>query len=172
MAEEMRDPKPAQWAYDFVKHSQHWMVAMLFWKQRHSNPDLAITLTKADVDGFQQSLAYNKQEPIVIVDVRRPFMPGDKVPKDAVESAEDVLKTYLAIRLVDKVTTDPIVINENNEADLEKGEKAKQLRRIAEMAHVLVTRLQSEDAAGVASRQSINDVCTAFLDLARAYTQS
>lgn len=168
MTTETMDPKPAKWATDFAQFSQHWMVAMLFWKNRHRCPDLAVTISQSDVDGFQQSLGYNDQEPIVVVDVRRPFMPGEKVARNAAETEEDRQKTYIAIRVVDRKTKDPIVINENNEADLQRGEALKQLRRQAEMAPNLVQRLRSEDQAGLASRQSIDDVCNALLALSKA----
>jgi len=122
------------------------LVALMFWKMRHANPDFAMTFTESDITGMQQSMDYNEQTPKLVAEARQ---------------------DYVVLRVEDEKTGDMIRVSENNEADLAKGEQAKKVRRIRESASMLVATVRGELSQGVTSNDSINALCDSLLALAR-----
>jgi hypothetical protein len=122
------------------------LVTLLFWKLRRQFPEMGMTISEHDIKGLDDSLAYNEQVPKLVAEARR---------------------DYIVFRIADAKTDDMIILSENNEADLQKSEEAKRVRRIRETAGMLVGNVRAELSQGVTSNDSINQVCDALLALAK-----
>lgn len=123
------------------------IIALLIWKMRHSLPALVVQITQADREAFKQSLEYNEQ--VVKVNV------------------EDRHGTTL-VHLTDEKTGDQIIVTENNEADLDKGEAAKRLRMVKQSAPDLANQLRRDIASGSWADSMIEEVCSALVTLGRS----
>jgi len=126
---------------------QNELMALMIWKMRHSLPALVIQITPADREAFKQSLSYNEQTVKVNV--------------------EDRNGTTL-IHLTDVRTGDQIIATENNEADLDRAQAAKDLRMLKQSAPELANRLRYDVQQGNMSHALIEEACTALTVLARA----
>jgi len=123
------------------------IISLLIWKMRHSLPALVVQITQADREAFKQSLEYNEQ--VVKVNV------------------EDRHGTTL-VHLTDEKTGDQIIVTENNEADLDKGEAAKRLRMVKQSAPDLANQLRRDIASGSWADSMIEEVCAALVTLGRS----
>jgi hypothetical protein len=131
-------PKTALEAFAAAKPDQH--IALLLWKNRHPNPDLAVTVTEADLKAYMDCMSYLKVTPEVKVVLR---------------------KNYVGIVLVQEGTGDEtspgnaIKVVENNEADAQKGEAAEAIKRMRERAPDLAYRLEVDAQAGTFSADMV-----------------
>lgn len=123
------------------------IIALLIWKMRHSLPALVVQITPADREAFRQSLEYNEQ--VVKVNI------------------EDRKGTTL-VHLTDEKTGDQIIVTENNEADLDKGEAEKRLRMVKQSAPELAARLRHDIQSGSWADSMIEEVCQTLVTLGRS----
>lgn len=126
---------------------QSELMALMIWKMRHNLPALVIQITPADREAFKQSLSYNEQTVKINV--------------------EDRNGTTL-IHLTDARTGDQIIATENNEADLDRAQAAKDLRMLKQSAPELANRLRYDVQQGNMSHALIEEACAALTVLARA----
>jgi len=122
------------------------LIALILWKIRHHLPALVIQITPADREAFQQSLDYNEQTLKLNVEDR---------------------KGTTLIHLTDEKTGDQIIQNENNEADLDRAEAAKNLRMLKQNAPELGKQLKHDLNQGTISEDLLDEVCNALVTLAR-----
>lgn len=123
------------------------IIALLIWKMRHSLPALVVQITQADREAFKQSLEYNEQ--VVKVNI------------------EDRHGTTL-VHLTDEKTGDQIIVTENNEADLDRGDAAKRLRMVKQSAPELANQLRHDLASGSWADSLVDEVCAALVTLGRS----
>lgn len=123
------------------------IIALLVWKMRHSLPAMVVQITPADREAFKQSLAYNEQTVKVNI--------------------EDRHGTTM-VHLTDEKTGDQVVVTENNEADADRGEAARNLRMVKQSAPELAARLKRDIASGSWADSMIDEVCSALVAMGRA----
>ena len=128
-------------------------IALVFWKQRNEWPEFSVTITEHDVRGFKESMKYQEQTPKLIIEAHQ------------VSKAKPAV---LVVRIADDRTGDQIRVSENNEADLDKAEEAKRLRRIKEQIPNMVSNALGEMSQGITSDHTIRSLCDAATALARA----
>ncbi len=129
------------------------LIALLLWKDRFRNPSMSISITEADVTGLKQCTEYLEVEPSVEI-WRRP-------------SGVIVGLVQKGTMIKDKAGTitslgDAITPIENNQADKDKADQARRLNEIRATAPALAARLLSEDAAGIATRSTIEEAAQAL----------
>lgn len=137
-----------------IKAGPKSLIALLLWKDRFRNPSLAITITERDVQGLEQCCEYQKIEPVVEV-WRRP----SGVIVGLVQKG-----TMIKDKTTGEITSlgDAITPIENNQADKDKADQARNLNEIRATASALAARLLSEDAAGIATRSTIEEAAQAL----------
>jgi len=113
-------------------------VALMFWKLRNQFPEFAVTISEHDIKGMTDSFTYQEQTPKLICDAR---------------------KDYLVLRIADAVTGDMIRVSENNEADLQIAERARELRLIKERIPVMVAEVRMQLSQGITSQDSLSELC-------------
>lgn len=128
------------------KSNEPAIIALLIWKMRHSLPALVVQITQADREAFAQSLAYNEQAVKVNI--------------------EDRHGTTM-VHLTDE-KGDQIIVTENNEADADKGDAARNLRMIKQAAPELAARLRRDTQSGAWADSLIDEVCAALVEMGMA----
>ena len=129
------------------------IIAMMLWKARHQNGELAVIVTEDDIKAYSECMEYLKATPEVKIVLR---------------------KKYVGIVLVEKDTGDAsspgnaIKPIENNEVDADKAEAADRIRRIKERAPDLANRLKIDAQAGTFSSDMVTEAADTILTLVRA----
>ena len=146
-------------------------VAILLWKDRHRNPEMAVQVTPADLKGFAECVQYLKVTPEVRIHRPEGRPAQAAVPERAGRSAiparpAEPPRPYVMIQLVDKDGS-AIKPVENNEDDYQRGIQADKRRQAREQADSLVTALRGELASGDFNKSTIDGVCDALLVLAK-----
>lgn len=134
------------------------LIGLLLWRDRFRNPSMSVSLTERDVTGLKACTEYQGVEPVVEI-WKRP-------------SGLIVAMVQAGTKLVDKagnITSlgDAITPIENNQADKDKADSARQLQAIRDGANGLAARLLAEDAAGIATRSTIEEAAQALRVLAQ-----
>lgn len=135
------------------------LIALLLWKERHRNPSMAVTISERDVQGLEECCTYQKLEPVVEI-WRRP----SGVIVGLVQKG-----TTLKDKATGEITSlgDAITPIENNQGDKDKADAERTLSAIRAGAPALAARLLSEDAAGIATRSTIEEAAQALRVLAQ-----
>lgn len=135
------------------------LIALLLWKDRMRNPAMAVTITERDLEGLEKCVTFQKVEPAVEI-WRKP-------------NGVIVAMVVKGTTLKDKegnITSigDAITPLEDNQADKDRADAVRQLNDIRANANSLAARLLSEDAAGIATRSTIEECAQALRVLAQA----
>src|SRR6266850_6521754 len=123
------------------------IIALMLWKNRHTQPELYVQLTEHDMSGFKACVDYLHVVPEVRI-VRPQGLPGhDGVPATKTRSAipsqgPTPPKPYVIVALVERGTENAIRPVENNEADWQAAEEAKNFNRARDRALQLAGELQ------------------------------
>jgi len=146
-------------------------VALLLWKGRFRNPEMAVQITPADIKGFQDCMDYLKVTPEVHVHrpQGRPAQVGvpERQGRPAVPARPaEPPRPYVMIQLVDK-DGNAIKPCENNEDDYQRGLLAERKRKARDQAEGLATSLRGELASGDFNKSTIDAICEALLVLAK-----
>lgn len=137
-----------------VKAGPRSLIALLLWKDRHRNPSMAVTIIERDVLALEQCCEYQQIEPSVEI-WRRP----SGVIVGLVQKG-----TLLKDKTTGEITSlgDAITPVENNQADKDKADAEKILSAIRASANGVAARLLAEDAAGIATRSTIEEAAHAL----------
>lgn len=146
-------------------------VAILLWKDRHRNPEMAVQVTPADLKGFAECVEYLKVTPEVRIHrpQGRPAQAGipERAGRPAIAARPaEPPRPFVMIQLVDKDGS-AIKPVENNEDDYQKGLLAERRRKARDQADMLATTLKGELASGDFNKSTIDGVCEALLVLAK-----
>lgn len=148
------------------------VIALMLWKNRHNEPELSVQLTERDMAGFRACVEYLHVTPEVRI-VRPQGLPGhDVIPatrtRSAIPAAEPTPpKPYVIISLVERGTENAIRPVENNEADWQAAEEAKNFNRARDVALRLAGELQTAAATGNYSSSSLDEAAKCLVALAR-----
>lgn len=129
------------------KTSLERALAAMFWKLRHQNPEMAVTIDEHDVETMDRANEYMEQRPKLVIDANDRFA---------------------TVRIVDAKTGDMIQIAESDETDLRKKEAAAAVRMAKERIPMLVGTVMGQINQGVTSNDSIQELCRAAELVARS----
>lgn len=148
------------------------VIALMLWKDRHRNPDMAVQITEKDITGFDECCAYLEVKPEVSI-VRPKGRPAQApiaaqgqrraVPGRAAEPP----RPFVAVNVVQKGTQNAIKPIENNEEDARLRDRADALRRYRDNAQALSSQLLKDAASGQFSSSTIQEAAQALLSLAK-----
>lgn len=129
------------------------VIALMLWKARHRNPELALQITQRDIDGMKACTDYLKIEPAV--DICRPqgrpaqeHIPAMGNRREVPARAAEPARPFVLVRLVAKGTQDTFRAVEDNEEDNEKRIAAEQLVEIRAQGPALAARLEGYARTG------------------------
>lgn len=129
------------------------VIALMLWKARHRNPDMAVQITQRDIDGFNACVTYLKVEPDV--DICRPQgRPAqERIPamgnrREVPGHPAEPPRPFVVVRLVEKGTENMIRPVEDNEEDNDKRIAAERLVDIRAQAPGLAARLDGYARTG------------------------
>lgn len=149
------------------------IIALMLWKDRHRNPDMAVQITEKDIAGFDACCAYLEVTPEVRI-VRPQGRPAQAAipaqgPRRAVPGrAAESPRPFVAVNVVRKGTQDGIKPIENNEDDARLRDRANELRRFRDNAPTLAAQMLKDAASGQFSTSTIQEAAQALTALARA----
>ncbi len=122
-------------------------TVLVLWKMRHHlDGNLVVRITSKDIEAFEQSLAYNDQAN----------------PKVNVENRNGDMLVH-----VTDAKGDQIQITENNEEDLERGQRAKRNQYLRQQLPGWVQQVRNNNASQNFDLGLIEEVCQAAEALAR-----
>lgn len=149
------------------------IIALMLWKDRHRNPDMALQITEKDIAGFRACVDYLDVVPEVSI-IRPQGRPAQAaVPASGRNRAvparpADPPRPFVAVNLVAKGTMNAIKPIENNEEDAKVRDREDNLRRLRDKAPSLASQLMQDVAAGQYSSSTIQEAAQTISALARA----
>lgn len=136
-------------------------LMLVFWKQRHTNPEFSIEIHPEDLKGFSDCLAYLEVTPVIKV-----YRPGGLPATQAIEAhgnrravparAAIPPKNYVVIQMVDKDGNGWVPV-ENNIKDHEAAERTKRMVNAKEKAKQLANALISDLQQSITSTGTIQE---------------
>lgn len=136
------------------------VIALMLWKQRFENPEMAVQITEKDITGFDQCAAYLKVEPGVRIE--RPLGRPGQAPIPAMGNRRAVPgyppeppRPFVVVAVVEKGTENGIRPIENNEEDNQRRIEGEERRRARENATGLAQSLEGMSAQGADISSSI-----------------
>lgn len=131
---------------DLAASPPDYLLMLVLWKFRHANPEMAVTINDDDVKSYHDCINY--------LDVSARML-------------AEPHQTYVAIRMADK-DGNSITPIENNERDKDRADEERRRNAIKQSAGLLVATARAEDANGILSRDTINQLCDAITVLAKS----
>lgn len=168
-----KQSKPKQDALDALAAADpREAIALMLWKNRMANPDLAVAIDENDLKGYTDCIQYLKVKPQV-----RIFRPQGLPAQDAIPAgpgrravparAAGAPKPYVMVVLTDQ-KGDAIVPVENNEDDYQRRQQQSQLIRYRENAPSLAAQLLQQARSGEYSLAVMQECADALVALATA----
>ena len=148
------------------------VIALMLWKARHSEPELAVQITENDLSGFNACVNYLGVVPDVRI-VRPQGRPGHgEIPATKTRSAIPAQeasppRTFVVVSLVERGTENAIRPVENNTEDWQAAEEAKAFKHARDNALRIAGQMQQDAATGNFSSSTINDAVQCLVALAR-----
>lgn len=177
--------KPTDALDTFVSQGAERALMLVLWKVRHHYPEMAIPITTADIEAFDASCRFTKQEPCIRV-FRRPAIPASpgqpavgkrrEVPASSAKPAGKVATILLVAKdteIVDPVTHimsspgDAIRPVESDEKDHEHAAMLRDVRRIKETAPQLAREVMTDASTGTFSSAKVQELCQAVVTMAK-----
>jgi hypothetical protein len=161
-----------RWADEANKDPKK-LVALMFWRERHRNPEMAIQITEKDISGFQGCVDYLEVTPEVVI-IRpqgRPAQAGQPARgrlKAVPARPAEPPRPFVAVNLVNAGTMDSFKPIENNEEDAKVRDQAELVRRAKDKASQLAAQLMHDAASGTFSTATMTEAAQALQALARA----
>lgn len=181
MAKQKNPTKPPQDALDrFVEQANanpRIAMMMMLWRNRMQNPDMYVRVEARDLQAFQDSCAYQKVKPALVIH-REPGMPAQPaIPargqQRAIPAREAIApKPYAVIALVEEkngqVTMNMVKPIENNTEDYDRSLEIAEQRKARDQAPDLAGRLLNAATTGDFSSSDLRDAANALAVLSRA----
>lgn len=154
----------------FAASNPKEIIALLLWKARMTNPDMAVQITEKDIAGFRDCCTYLKVEHQVKIHRPQGRQATPAMPATATRSAipaypAEPPRPYVVVQLLDKAG-DGIRPVENNEQDFDRAQRADKRRKAKDEASRLVSQVRADLNAGTMSTDTIMGACNALLLLA------
>lgn len=147
-------------------------IALMLWKDRHRNPDMAIQITADDIKGFDDCTAYLKVTPEVRIFRPKGRPAQEAQPQTARRSAVPAVPAgprpdYVLIQLVDK-DGNAIKPVENTVEKRDMQIEADSIRNAKTSAAAVANELLAGVASGSYSDATIRDAANLLMLLAKA----
>src|SRR5688572_23121386 len=121
-------------------------LALVLWKLRHQRPEMAVQITREDLQGLKDCTQYLNVQPDVRI-FRRPGVPARPAvpptaanPKGSPGFQGAPAAEFVTIVMVSKGTEDTFRPIENNEEDAQAADRQEALRRAREETPLLAQR--------------------------------
>lgn len=148
------------------------VMALMLWKNRLRNPDMAVQIDENDLQGYQDCVNYLKVKPTV--KIYRPegvpaqaAIPAQGNRRAVPARAEIPARPYVMVVLVDQ-KGDAIRPVENNEADYQAAQDQGRIQRYREQAQGLAGQLMNQARTGEYSLAVMQECADALIALSRA----
>lgn len=148
------------------------ILALILWKDRHRNPEMAVQISEKDLKGFRDCMTYLEVTPEVVV-----FRPQGRPAQPAIPAAGNRRGTparpaepprpFVAVNLVAKGTMNAIKPIENNEEDAQLRDAGDARRRYADRAPVIAQALMGGIASREYSTATMQEAAEALMALSR-----
>jgi hypothetical protein len=151
-------------------------IALMLWKDRKRNPDMAVMLDEKDMQGFEDCVKFLGVTPEVQI-----FRPEGTPAQEAVPAAHGRRavparaatppKPFVVVTVLGrdrKGVTGPIRAVENNQEDYDQQQEAEKIKRIRELAPQIAGRILQQARSGEFSTSDLEDAANALVTLARA----
>lgn len=148
------------------------IIALMLWKERHRNPELAVQITEQDITGFQACVQYLDVKYEVKIErpagrPARPAIPPSKTnPNGWPPAPAEPPRNFVFVGIVEKGTVNGIKPIENNEDDAKRRDQSNRLRRLKETGPGLAREMVAMARSGTYSSSTIEDAAQALIDLA------
>lgn len=149
------------------------VIALLLWKDRHRNPDMAVQITEKDIVGFRACVNYLEVEPEVAI-----FRPPGRPAQAGIPAAGNRRATparpaepprpFVSVNLVAKDTMNAIKPIESNEEDAKLSDQGNAYRRAKDLAPSVANTLARDVNSGQFSTATILEAAQLLTTLARA----
>lgn len=148
------------------------VIALLLWKDRFRNPEMAVQITEQDITKFRACTEYLEVKPQVSIHrpQGRPAMPGS--PATATRSAipptpAEPPRPYVMVQILDQQGNafKPI---ENDEEHAKIRDQANELRKYRERAAGIASQMVNELRSGTIIDSTIMEAAQALAALAKA----
>jgi len=154
--------KPADMLDAFVASDPTRVLQLVFWKTRHQNPEMTVLIREEDLNAFDQCMAYQKVNPGILV--YRPEgkpatqgTPAVGTRRAIPASPAEPPRPFVVVGLVERGTRNAVKPVENNEADFNRGELARELQVARRNIPTLAAELRRTAASGDFSSATLED---------------
>lgn len=143
------------------------VIALMLWKGRHRNPEMAIRIDPQDISAFRDCVQYLKIKPAVSIarPAGRPATPAFTAKNGVSYPAmpADPPRPFVMVKLVEAGTDDAFKAIENNEQDRQRQEQAEHLVRLRGTLPGLANQVRNQAMAGEFHNSLIIDLAEAAL---------
>lgn len=148
------------------------VMALMLWKNRMRNPDMAVQIEEKDIQGFDDCVNYLKVKPQVRVYRPEGLPAQDAIPASANRRAVPARaatppRPYVIVVLTDQ-KGDVIRPVENNEEDFAAAQDQGRTQRYREQAQSLAGQLMNQAKTGEYSLAVMQECADALVALSRA----
>lgn len=147
-------------------------VAMLLWKDRYRNPDMAVQVSAADLESFTKCTDYLSVEATVRIHRPQGRAAQEAMPATAKRSAQPAIpaespRPYILIQLTDKDGNSFVPI-ESTEDGAVLRDAANAQRTMKHRAPEIAAQLMSDLSGGAYSDATIREAAQMLMGLAKA----
>lgn len=169
----------------FISQGLERALMLVLWKVRHQYPEMAIPITAADIEAFDASCRFTKQEPCIRV-FRRPAIPASpgqpavgkrrETPPSAAKPAGKVATVLLVAKDTEAVDPgthimfspgDAIRPVESDDKDHDTASLLRDIRRLKETGPQLAREVMADAATGTFSSAKVQEICQAVVTMAK-----
>ena len=148
------------------------IIALLLWKDRFRNPDMAVQITEQDITKFRACTDYLEVRPTVSIHRPQGRPAHPRAPATATRSAippspAESPRPFVVVQLLDQDghAFKPI---ENNDEDAKTRDQSNELRKYRERGASIASQLIGELRSGTIIDSTIMEAAQALAALARA----
>lgn len=147
-------------------------IALLFWKARHTNPEMSVQINEKDLTGLAACVEYLGVEPEVRITRPRGTPPRAPIPAHGEHhaipgSSGTPDKPFVVVQLVD-AKGDAFVPIENNEDDARLRDQTRARSRLKDRAPFIADQILAELQAGSFTDGTLKEAAQILRDLAKA----
>lgn len=146
------------------------IIALLLWKERHTNPEMVVQINESDIKGLADCTTYLGIEADVRIYRRPALPPHDAIPGTPGRAGVNAFPgmpaaDFVTVAMVAKGTEDTFRPIENNEKDAEIAERIRNRQRLVANATPIANRVKNSAAVGDFSQNDIMELADIVLSL-------
>ena len=148
------------------------VLQLVFWKNRHMNPEMAVLITAEDLAGFDQCMAYQSAKPAILVyrpegKPATPAIPAAGNRRAVPASPAEPARPFVIVSLVERGTRNGVKPIENNEDDFKTGELTRRIQVAKRNVGTLAAELRRTAASGDFSTATLEEAANTLELLGR-----